>query len=107
MRLVVHDDRAVRDGLVQRAREGEMCIGAWVVRGVVPRHAATGALGLVHRDIGAVQQGGSFSTVVGRDGHADARIELDAGGADGNRSCQRAPNRRRPGVCVLGVAHAG
>ena len=80
LRLVVQDELAARDAVAQLAQQRQPARGLVLGLGDEDGEAAAGALGLVHREVGAAQQVG------GRRGRAAGRTR-----------CRCSPARRRRG----------
>ena len=76
--LVVKDELVIRQRPPQVAREGEPCRAVVVVLGPVGHEMTLGALGAIHRHIGALQKRVDVAAVRRVPGKPHAGVELDA-----------------------------
>ena len=95
LRLVVQDELVALDRAPQLAQEAEPGRRVGIALGRVGLDAALGALGVVHRDVGALDQRRDVAPVLGREGDADARVELDGDPVQAERPAQRVVEARR------------
>ena len=97
LRLVVQD-RARRSSSPSRSSPSSSSRRAAVVvaRGQVDLVAGARALGLVHRDVGALEQAERVARVLGEERDADAGVDVHADPADARTSCSSAARSRRP-----------
>ena len=105
-RLVVQRQLVVAQGVAHLAGQLEAIAAVVVALGGVDPVPGAPALGLVHRDVGVAQQGARVLGVLGEDGDADARadVQRDPGervGAPERRAQPGGRHRGRLGVGVL------
>ena len=106
LRLVVQDELVALDRAPQLAEEAQPGRRVRVALGRVGLDAALAALGVVHRDVGALHQRRHVGAVLGRERHAHAGVELDGDPAQGERQAQGLL-RSRPAVSAAWRGGAG
>ena len=98
LRLVVQDELAVVDRVAQLADEREPLAAVVVARRQVDLVAGAHPLGLVHRDVGALQQPDRVGRVLGVERDADARVDVDGDVLDVERALERVPQAQPRGA---------
>ena len=89
LRLVVQDELAGLERGAELADEREPLAAVVVAADHVDLVAGAHALGLVHRDVGALQQAHGVAGVGGEQRDADAGVDVDADAADGEGVLER------------------
>ena len=104
LRLVVQDELVRLERMPQLAEALQPVGRVGIARRVVDAHARVLALGLVHRDVRALDERGDVGPVVRAERDADARAELDRDAADDERALERAgePQRELDGRAAVG-----
>ena len=90
----------VLDRGAQLGEQAEAVGGVGVALGRVGGDAAAAALGVVHGDVGALEQPADVRAVLGVEGDADARLELDGHAAERERAPQRVLQPAWPRRCT-------
>ena len=89
LRLVVEHELAGLEGGAELAHQREPLAAVVVAPGEVDLVAGAHALGLVHRDVGALQQPHGVRRVVGVERDADAGVDVHVDAADRERLLER------------------
>ena len=77
LRLVVQDELVALDALAELAEQGEAARRGLLLLGREQRVAGAGALGVVHREVGAAEQVVDVVAVERDERDADARLHVD------------------------------
>ena len=98
LRLVVQDELAAREPVAQLAQQLEPAAAVVVALGQVDLVAGARALGLVHRDVGALEQAERVVRVLREERDADAGVDVHPDPADAERALQRRPQPQAGGA---------